>query len=183
MQQMQHMVLLEGLRVVPIDYRVTPINLINKYVWDCMRGNVDGIDAIDPEIFDALSYSYMPIFPVHENQAINTTGYESFILYDYLFDESPGAMWEMKCERAMLTIISHAPMHLYGIKNYIQDLLNKHDQTARSINGHINNDSIRFKFVKCSQDLFQMQEMKQTERSFAPRFATTLSLYYDYTRS
>jgi len=168
---------------VAIDYRVLPINLINKYVWDAMKGNVNGIDPIDPEIFDALAYSYMPIFPVHENQAINTVGRETYVLYDYLFEESPKAMWEMKCEKATYTIISHAPNHLYGFKNYLQDLLNKHDESAKSINKHINDESIRFKFIKCSQELFQMQEMKQTERSFAPRFASTLSLYYDYTRS
>lgn len=168
---------------VAIDYKVIPINLINRYVWDAMKGLVDGIDPIDPEIFDPYAFQYMTIFPVHENQAINTSGRDSFILYDYLFEESPGTMWEMKCEKGIYTIISHGPNHLYTIKNYIQDLLNKHDETAKSINRHINDESIRFKFVKCSQDLFQMQEMKQTERSFAPRFATTLSLYYDYTRS
>lgn len=166
-----------------IDYRVIPINLINKYIWDAMQGNINGINQIDPSIVDAASYDYMPIFPVHENQAVNTVGRETYMLYDYLFEESPGTMWEMKCEKAILTIVSHAPNHLYGVKNYLQDLLNKHDETARSINAHINDSSIRFKFVKCSQDLFQMQEMKQTERSFAPRFASTLSLYYDYTRS
>lgn len=169
--------------VVPIDYRVLPINLINNYIWDAMKGDVDGVSGISSEIFDTSLYYYTPIFPVHENQAINTVGKETYILYDYLFEESPGTMWEMKCEKAVLTIVSHAPNHLYGLKNYLQDLLNKHDETAKSINAHINDNSIRFKFVKCSQELFQMQEMKQTERSFAPRFAATLSLYYDYTRS
>jgi hypothetical protein len=168
---------------MPIDYRVLPINLINNYVWDLASGNVEGVEAISSEVWDTDSYTHPPFFPVHENQGADTKGIKAFIIYDYLFEQSKGAMWEMKCEKAIYTIVSHNPGHVYAIKNFLQDNLNKIDQTAQSINKHINDDSIRFKFVKCSQDLFMMQELKQTERSFAPRFASTLTISYDYTRS
>lgn len=166
-----------------VDYSVLPINLINNYLWDLASGNVSGVEGIDSSIWDVTQYDFAPIFPIHENQGEGTSGVNPFIIYDYLFEESYGAMWELKCERAIYTIIASSPGQLYALKNYIQDNLNKLDETARGINLHINNDSIRFKYVKCSQDLFVMQELKQTERSFAPRFASTLVIKYDYTRS
>ena len=165
-----------------IDYRVLPINLINKYIWDLIKGDVSGTEEFPEEIWEHSDYSHTPFFPVHENQGIETGGEKPFVLYDYLFEET-STMYEMKCERAIYTIVASNPGQLYAIKNFIQDTLNKFDSTAQSINAHINDDSIRFKFVKCSQDLFVMQELKQTERSFAPRFASTLTLRYDYTRS
>lgn len=167
---------------MPIDYRVLPINLINEYIWDLAKGDVDGVEGLPEEVWDTSGYSNKPFFPIHENQGADTGGSKPFVLYDFLFEET-GVMWEMKCERAILTIVAPNPGQLYAIKNFIQDNLNKLDQTAQGINRHINNDSIRFKFIKCSQDLFVMQELKQTERSFAPRFASTLVLKYDYTRS
>ena len=165
-----------------IDYRVLPINLINQYVWDLLSGDVSGIAGIDSSILDVDLYDNSPIFPIHENQG-DVGGDKVFILYDYLFEESYGTMWEMKCEKAIYTIVAPSPDKLYAIKNFLQDHLNKFDTSARGINAHINNDSIKFKFVKCSQELIVMQELKQTERSFAPRFASTLVLSYDYTRS
>jgi hypothetical protein len=166
-----------------IDYRVLPINLINTYLWDLINGDVEGVPALSVDIWDPSGYTYPPFFPVHENQGADTGGTSPFVLYDYLFEETKGAMYELKCERAIYTIVTSSPAQLYAIKNFIQDTLNKFDSTAQSVNSHINNDSIRFKFVKCSQDLFIMQELKQTERSFAPKFASTLSISYDYTRS
>jgi hypothetical protein len=166
-----------------IDYRVLPINLINKYLWDLINGDVSGVSALPVEVWDTSGYSYQPFFPVHENQGADTGGTNPFVLYDYLFEDMNGTMHEVKCERAIYTIVASSPAQLYAIKNFIQDTLNKLDETARSVNAHIDDESIRFKFVKCTQDLFVMQELKQTERSFAPKFASTLSLYYDYTRS
>jgi hypothetical protein len=166
---------------MPIDYRVLPINLINEYVWDLISGDVAGVAGLPTSIINPDDYDNIPIFPIHENQGEDTG--KTFIIYDYLFEESYGKMWEVKCEKAIYTIIAPSPDKLYAIKNFLQDHLNKFDTSARGINSHINNDSIKFKFVKCSQDLFVMQELKQTERSFAPRFASTLVLSYDYTRS
>lgn len=168
---------------MPIDYRVLPINLINNYIWDLVQGNVSGISGLPSEVWDTSVYSQKPIFPIHENQGSGTDGSNPFMLYDYLFEDMHGTMYELKCERAILTIVASTPGQLYAIKNFIQDNLNRLDETARSINSHIEDNSIRFKYVKCTQDLFVMQELKQTERSFAPKFASTLALYYDYTRS
>lgn len=166
-----------------IDYRVLPINLIKNYIWDLARGQVSGIDAISEDIWNTSEYSEVPIFPIHENQGTTTNGINPFMLYDYLFEETKGTMYEIKCERAILTIVAPTPGQLYAIKNFIQDTLNKFDSSAKSVNAHINDESIRFKYIKCSQDLFVMQELKQTERSFAPKFASTLALTYEYTRS
>lgn len=166
-----------------IDYRVLPINLINTYLWDLINGNVAGAEALPENVWDVSGYTNTPFFPIHENQGADTGGTNPFVLYDYLFEETKGTMYELKCERAIYTIVASSPAQLYAIKNFIQDTLNKFDSTAQSVNRHIKNDSIRFKFVKCSQDLFVMQELKQTERSFAPKFASTLSISYDYTRS
>ena len=166
-----------------IDYRVLPIQLVNTYLWDLINGTVLNTDSLPSEVWDTSDYNYVPFFPVHENQGTDTGGTNPFVIYDYLFEESEGSMYEIKCERAIYTIVASTPAQLYAIKNFIQDTLNKFDSTAQSINRHINDESIRFKYVKCSQDLFVMQELKQTERSFAPKFASTLRLYYDYTRS
>ena len=166
-----------------IDYRVIPINLINTYLWDLVNGDVDGVEALPSNVWDTSGYTNPPFFPIHENQGADTSGIQPFVLYDYLFEDIHGTMHEVKCERAIYTIVASSPAQLYAIKNFLQDTLNKFDSTAQAINKHINNESIRFKYVKCTQDLFVMQELKQTERSFAPKFASTLSLYYDYTRS
>ena len=168
---------------MPIDYRVLPINLINKYIWDLANGDVAGITGLPSEVWDTSGYTYQPMFPIHENQGKDTDGTKPYILYDFLFEPTNGTMWEIKCERAIYTIIASSPAQLYAIKNFIQDTLNTFDTAAQGINSHINNDSIKFKYVKCSQDLFVMQELKQTERSFAPKFASTLVVTYEYTRS
>jgi hypothetical protein len=166
-----------------IDYRVLPINLINTYLWDLINGDVNGAAALPSNVWDTSGYINQPFFPIHENQGADTGGTNPFVLYDYLFEETKGTMYELKCERAIYTIVASSPAQLYAIKNFIQDTLNQFDSTAQSVNAHIGNNSIRFKFVKCSQDLFVMQELKQTERSFAPKFASTLTVSYDYTRS
>ena len=166
-----------------IDYRVLPINLINNYIWDLARGEVAGVEALPVEVWDTSGYAQKPIFPIHENQGTATDGSQPFMLYDYLFADMHGTMYEINCERAILTIVAPTPGQLYAIKNFIYDNLNQLDATAQAINSHVGNDSIKFKYVKCTQDLFVMQELKQTERSFAPKFASTLGLYYDYTRS
>lgn len=166
-----------------IDYRVIPINLVNKYVWDLASGEVDGVAGLSDTVWDTNGYTYVPFFPVHENQGAETSGVNPFVLYDYLFEETSGSMYEVKCERAIYTIVASSPAQLYAVKNFIQDTLNKFDSTASGINKHIADNSIVFKYVKCSQDLFVMQELKQTERSFAPKFASTLVLKYEYTRS
>jgi hypothetical protein len=168
---------------MPIDYRVVPINLVNNYVWDLVKGDVSGVEALPSNVWDSSSYSYVPFFPVHENQGIDTGGTQPFVLYDYLFEEREGTMFHLRKERAIYTIVASSPAQLYAIKNFIQDTLNKFDEAAQGINRHMANDSIVFKYVKCSQDLFVMQELKQTERSFAPKFASTLMLTYEYTRS
>lgn len=168
---------------VPIDYRVIPINLVNNYIWDLAKGDVDGVEGVPPEVWDTSIYTRVPFYPIHENQGADTGGSQPFVLYDYLFEETYGTMYEMKCERAIYTIVASSPAQLYAIKNFIQDTLNKFDQTAQGINKHIASDSIYFKYVKASQDLFVMQELKQTERSFAPKFASTIVLKYEYTRS
>lgn len=253
-----------------IDYRVLPITLINKYVWELASGGVEGVNHIPLSVWDVslysdrrgrvvdienngigmpLKYIYSsdpgsmpinagdcvmieglspdifnknkgtvlesytgsitiendsidesiqatdtsgriwspyctpPIFPIHENQGNIDSSDKPYILYDYLFEETPGTMYEVRKERAIYTIVASSPGQLYSIKNFIQDNLNKLDTTAQSINRHVNNDSIRFKTVRCSQELFVMQELKQTERSFSPRFASTLVITYEYTRS
>lgn len=166
-----------------IDYRVIPIKLVNTYLWDLINGDVDGVEALSSDVWDTADYVNPPFFPIHENQGADTSAVKPFVLYDYLFEETYGTMYEVKCERAIYTIIASSPAQLYAIKNFIQDTLNKFDSTAKGINRHIADDSIIFKYVKCSQDLFVMQELKQTERSFAPKFASTLMLTYEYTRS
>lgn len=166
-----------------IDYRVIPINLVNNYIWSLANGDVDGVEAIPSEVWDTSVYTHAPFFPVHENQGSDTGGTKPFILYDYLFEEREGTMHLLKRERAIYTIVASSPAQLYAIKNFIQDTLNKFDETANGINRHISDDSIVFKYVKCSQELFVMQELKQTERSFSPKFASTLILTYEYTRS
>ena len=171
------------MRTLAIDYRVLPINLINQYIWDLANGDVSGVEAIPTEVWDTSVYTYPPMFPVHENQGADTGGTHPFFLYDYLFDEREGTFFAIKRERAIYTIVASSPSQLYAIKNFIQDTLNKFDETAQGINNHIHNESIKFKFVKCSQDLFVMQELKQTERSFASKFASTLAITYEYTRS
>lgn len=169
---------------MPIDYRVLPINLITNYIWDLAKGEVNGVEALPAEVWDTSFYTNKPIFPIHENEVnLTNTSINPFIIYDYIFDNASGSMYEIKCEKATLTVVAPTPAQLYAIKNWIHDTLNKFDSIARSINLHINNDSIRFKYISCSQELFAMQELKQTERSFTPRFASTLTLYYEYTRS
>ena len=159
-------------------YAKMPISLINQYLWDLANGNVDGQDAIDSSVWDTSVYTYRPFFPVSENLAIDTEK-TPFIIYDFLFSQPNGTMWFVDKEQATYTIVGELPQ-LFYVKTFIYDALKKFDQSAQELNNHIQDPDISFKWIKCEQSNFMIDEKRID--SFKPKFVTCLTLTYEYTK-
>ena len=160
-------------------YGKLPIGLINQYLWDLANGDVDGQAAIDSEIWDTSTYTYRPFFPVSEALAVDTDK-TPFIIYDFLFSQPNGTTWFVEKEQATYTIVGELPQ-LFYIKSFVYDALKKFDESANEINNHLRDDSISFKYIKCDQSSFMIDEKRID--SFKPKFVTSLTLTYEYTKS
>jgi hypothetical protein len=120
----------------------------------------------------------VPFFPVSENLAASTET-TPFIIYDFLFTPPGNTQWFVNCEKAVYTIVGELPQ-IYYLRNFIYESLKKFDVSAQEINDHIDDPSIRFKFIKCEQSDYMLDEKRID--SFKPKFVTTLVLNYDYTK-
>ena len=120
----------------------------------------------------------VPFFPVSENLAASTET-TPFIIYDFLFTPPGNTQWFINCEKAVYTIVGELPQ-IYYLRNFIYESLKKFDISAQDINDHIQDSSIRFKFIKCEQSNYMLDEKRID--SFKPKFVTSLILTYDYTK-
>lgn len=161
-----------------MSYAKLPIGLINQYLWDLANGNVAGQEGIDPEIWDTSTYQYRPFFPVSESLATNTDK-TPFIIYDFLFSQPTGSMWFLEKEQATYTIVGELPQ-LFYIKQFIHDALKKFDESAIEVNKHLKDSDIDFKYIKCDQAGYMIDEKRID--SFKPKFVTCLTLTYEYTK-
>ncbi|NDB83845.1 MAG: hypothetical protein EB127_14140 [Alphaproteobacteria bacterium] len=161
-----------------IDYMKIPVVLINNYLWDLASGSVTGNPKVSSAVWNVNSYSYQPFYPVHENTApeSSTTPY---VLYDFLFEEPDDTFWPLHKEKAIYSIVGDIPQIFY-VKNFIFESLKKFDKSAQEVNNHINDSSINFKCIHVYQDNF-ISEEKRID-SFKPKYITTLTLTYDYTK-
>lgn len=155
-----------------------PITLINKYLWDLAKGDVAGSTKIDPTIWNTDNFSYQPFFPVTETLGADT-GNTPFVIYDFLFSSPFGTDWFINKEQAVLTIVGEMPQVWY-VKNFIYENLKKFDESAQEINNHIVDQDISFKYIKCEQSNYVLDEKRID--SFLPKFATSLILTYEYTK-
>jgi hypothetical protein len=155
-----------------------PIALINKYLWDLAKGEVAGSTPIDPTIWNTDSYTYQPFFPVTETLG-GETDKTPFVIYDFLYAPTNNTQWFINCEKATLTIVGEIPQVFY-VKNFIYETLKKFDTSAQEINAHIDDSDIRFKYIKVEQNNYILDEKRID--SFKPKFATSLTLTYDYTK-
>lgn len=159
------------------DYTKLPIGLINKYIWDLAKGDVDGQDYSN--IWDTSVYTYQPFFPVSESTGAGTE-LTPFVIYDFLFAPPSNTQWFIDCEKAVLTIVGEMPQVFY-VRNFIFEALKKFDISAQAINDHIQDSEIKFKYIKCEQSNYMLDEKRVD--SFKPKFVTSLLLTYDYTKS
>lgn len=162
-----------------MDYTKLPIWLINKYLWDLAKGDVDNQDY--SAIWDTSVYgSYIPFFPVYENLGVETS-VMPYVLYDYLFVQPNGTFFPVNKERATLTIIGPAPQIFY-VKNFIYEALKKFDTSAQEINNHLQDSDISFKYITCDQSNYMIDE-KSIDSLEAGKFQTSLVLTYEFTKS
>lgn len=180
-------------------YAKMPISLINKYIWDLAKQETQNVKDANPQDigesnddyairiapylaalpFNTDSYNgIQPIFPVSENLAIDTQK-TPFIIYDFLFSQPNGTAWFVDKEQATYTIVGELPQ-LFYVKTFIYDALKKFDQSAQELNNHIQDPDISFKWVKCDQSGFMIDEKRID--SFKPKFVTSLTLTYEYTK-
>ena len=81
--------------------------------------------------------------------------------------------------QAIYSIVGDVPQIFY-VKNFIFDTLKKFDKSAQAINDHANHADINFKCVHVFQNNFITDEKRID--SFKPKYITTLTLSYDYTK-
>ena len=160
------------------DYTKLPIVLINNYLWDLASGSVSGYATISSAVWNIQSYQYRPFYPVNENLAPESSTMP-YVLYDYLYDEPDDSFWPMHKEKAIYSIVGDVPQIFY-VKNFIFDTLKKYDKSAQEVNDYINDPTINFKCIHVHQSNFITDEKRID--SFKPKYITTLTLTYDYTK-
>ena len=67
------------------------------------------------------------------------------------------------------------------VRNFIYENLKKFDTSAQEVNLHLNDSSVKFKYIKCEQANYILDEKRID--SFKPKFATSLIITYDYTKT
>lgn len=160
------------------DYTTLPIVLINNYLWDLASGSVAGTPIISSAVWNVSTYQYKPFYPVNENLAPESSTMP-YVLYDYLYEEPDDTFWPIHKERAIYSIVGDVPQIFY-VKNFIFDTLKKFDKSAQEINAHSRSSLINFKCVHVFQNNFISDEKRID--SFKPKYITTLTLTYDYTK-
>lgn len=160
------------------EYTELPIILINNYVWDLAKGQVDGSPAVSSIVWNTSAYKYRPFYPITENLApeSKTTPY---ILYDFIYqNKRTTSFYAVYREEATYTIVGEVPQIFY-LKNFIMTNLASMDDTAFEINKH-SSSTINFKWVDCYQDDFILDEKRID--SYKPKYITTLKVCYEYTK-
>jgi hypothetical protein len=102
-----------------------------------------------------------------------------YVLYDFMFRPPDGTLWPINKERAIYSIVGDIPQIFY-VKNFIFDALRKFDKSARDVNDYVKDSSIKFKSIHVYQDNFVLDEKRID--SYKPKYITTLTLSYDYTK-
>jgi hypothetical protein len=161
-----------------VDYTKLPIVLINNYMWDLASGSVSGVAKVSSAVWNVDSYAYRPFYPVHENNAPESATMP-YVLYDFLFEQPDDTFWPIHKEQAIYSIVGDIPQIFY-VKNFIYENLKKFDKSAQEINDHIRDPDIKFKCIHVTQDNY-ISEEKRIE-SLRPKYITTLTLSYDYTK-
>jgi hypothetical protein len=165
-----------------MSYDKLAINLINKYIWDLAKGDVQGSTVLPSNIWNTAQWGQItPIFPVNENFGTAYTDKNPYILYDYVVSGASGTFWPLEKERSTYTIVGEIPS-IYYVKNFIYDNLRKFDVSAMELNKHLNDSEINFKYIKVEQPNFIAQEFRPAD-SQLPKYQTTLMLTYEFTRS
>lgn len=160
------------------DYMELPIVQINNYLWSLASGSVSGIAAVSSAVWNTASYTYRPFYPITENLAPDSR-VMPYVLYDYMPVNRPGTtLYAINKEEATYTIVGDVPQIFY-VKNFIYDALNRFDESARNVNEN-SSSSINFKFIQCYQDSFVLDEKRID--SYKPKYITTLTIEYEYTR-
>jgi hypothetical protein len=160
------------------DYTKLPIVLINNYLWGLASGSVSGQPAVSSAVWNTSIYAYKPFYPINENLAPESTTMP-YVLYDFMFRPPDGTLWPINKERAIYSIVGDIPQIFY-VKNFIFDALRKFDKSASDVNDYINDSDIRFKSIHVYQDNFVLDEKRID--SYKPKYITTLTLSYDYTK-
>lgn len=180
-------------------YGKLPISLINKYIWDLAKAETQNVKDAHPQNMGESNEAYatriapylaalpfntdayngiQPIFPVSENLALDTQT-TPFIIYDFLFSPPNGTMWFLEKEQATYTIVGDMP-NLFYAKQFIYEALKKFDTSAQEMNNYLNDSDIKFKYIKCDQSSFMIDEKRID--SFKPKYVTSLTLTYEYTK-
>lgn len=160
------------------DYTKIPIVLINNYLWDLASGSVSGVPMVSSVVWNVNTYQYTPFYPVNENLAPESSTMP-YVLYDYMIDAPKDTFWPLHQEKAIYSIVGDIPQIFY-VKNFIYDNLKKFDKSAQEINNHIHDSDVLFKCIHVKQDNFIIDEKRID--SFKPKYITTLTLSYDYTK-
>ena len=165
-----------------MSYDKLAINLINKYIWDLAKGDVEGSTKLSSSIWDTDEWeSITPIFPVNENFGTAYTNQNPYILYDYIVAGVSSTFWPLEKERSSYTIVGEIP-GIYYVKNFVYENLRKFDVSAAELNKHLNDPEINFKYIRVEQPNFIAQEFRPAD-SQLPKYQTTLILTYEFTRS
>lgn len=161
-------------------YTELPIVLINNYLWDLARGQVDGKPAVASAVWNTNNYEFMPFYPVTENLAPESSKLP-YIIYDYMFVPGSGTFWPMTKEDADYIIVGDIPQIFY-LKNWIVESLERWDESARNINDHLSSQGFltKFKYINVFQENFIADERRID--SFKPKFITCLRVCYEYTK-
>lgn len=160
------------------DYTKIPITLINQYLWALASGSVSGVTKVSSAVWNVDQYTYRPFYPVHENLAPEQDKIP-YVLYDYIFEQPDNTFWPIHKEQAIYSIVGDIPNILY-VKNFIYDNLKKFDKSAQEVNDYLRDTSIDFKCIHVYQNNFISEERRAD--SFKPKYITTLTLSYDYTK-
>jgi hypothetical protein len=170
-----------------MDYTAMPVRKICDYLWDLAEGNVAGSTRLPTEVWKIGTDNIRTkiIAPISEKNIPNDLGGKTpFILYDFLYTGVDPTCFPLIKEEATLTIVGEL-LEVYPLKNFIYDALSKFDISAFEINNHIRDTGINFKYIKARQEQYSLDEKKTviTDSGEGTRYATTLYITYEYSRS
>jgi hypothetical protein len=167
------------------DYRVTGIHQINKWLWFKLKDFVwDGTNKAFNAYKDSGNAAGVGLIPIIPRQQIpEFTGLSDapFIVYNYVISPRSTEFF-LKREQGVYTIYDTNPGRSRAIQNYMVDLLEKWDWTAKQINDYIwtdgvnTNDGYDFKYVGVSS-----ATSADPAQSEGGRIGAMVIAHYEYT--
>ena len=154
-----------------------PEQLINEYVWSRFA-------VRKPTVYSQYS-GVLPFFPVTDALSDKAWGSKPYVVYDSMMRPRSNKNWHYAIKSGqMMYGIRGSIAEIYEWRDFISNVLDRQDQTAKELNAYAGANNASTTFFH-SLETFQLNYAGSTSDKSETRkmYSTDLIIKYDYHRS